>query len=132
METTPHPRDLIKLLKQKRKQLKQVLKGKFSGFTDTEKENYSAMSHDQILGMIDQYTTRIDGLKKGFRSQGKSVSNKTLDHLRSGQSSYRNSNAIAPPSMNPVITSDKTEASDILPALLDGASCFADQGCPCG
>lgn len=106
-----HPRDLLKMLKQKRKQLKLVLKGKFNGFTDTEKETYSAMGHDQILGMIDQYTVRINSLKKGFRSQGKAVSNKTLDRMRSGQSAYRNSNAIAPPSMNPVIKADKTEAN---------------------
>ncbi len=106
-----HPRDLLKNLKHKRKQLQLVLKGKFTGFTADEEKYYRSLSYEQIDGLIYQYTERIKGMKKGFRSQGKAISNNTLDHLRSGQSSLRYSGLYAPPSMNPVVKADKTDES---------------------
>ena len=68
-----HPRDLIKSLEHKRKQLKLVLKGKFVGFTDSEKEHYASLGKDQIRSIIEDYSRRIKGLKKWITSQGKAV-----------------------------------------------------------
>lgn len=107
-----HPRDLIKNLKRKKKYLKLALKGKFSGFTDAEKEYYKSLQPEQIKDIIYQYDQRIRGLKKGLAGQGKETSNLTLDRLRSGQSAYDYSNQYVPPSMNPVVKQDKTEANN--------------------
>ncbi len=104
-----HPRELFKLLKHKRKQLKLVLKGKFKGFTDEEKANYSAMSHEQIHHMTEQYTVEIDHLKKELRSQGKYVSHEMRNVKRNGQSYFRYSRKYGSPSVKPVMRNEQPE-----------------------
>ncbi len=114
-----HPKVLLKELKQKKKILHKVLKGKFSHLTEEEAETYKNMTRDEIYNMIKSYDKRIIDLRKGLWSQGYVASRNEREMRRAGWTAYRNSGMFAGPRMDAVRTSEnvmeqeKKESEDL-------------------
>ncbi len=103
-----HPKFLLKELKQKKKILHKVLKGKFSHLTEEEAEAYKKMTREQIYNMIISYDRRIMDIRKGLWSQGFVASENERERRRSGWTAYRNSGLYSFPRMDAVRTSENT------------------------
>ena len=59
--------------------------------------------------MIEDYSRRIKGLKKGIASQGKAVMSRERNKKRAGRTAFRNSGIYVGPNMDPVNISEKIE-----------------------